>query len=236
MGDIVEYPTNGGSSSRSEGRSGPGQGYLAGPDGAAPGVVVIQEWWGLVPHIRDVCDRLAAEGFTAFAPDLFHGETTTEPDEAGKLMMALDMDRAAREMVRAAEFLQAHERTHGQGVGGIGFCMGGGLALYLATLSPLVKAAVVFYGAIPWEQVQPDLSKIEGAVQLHYAENDDWATPHVGRQTEQQLRQLGVEAELFVYPGVSHAFFNDARPEVYDEHAARQAWVRTLEFLRAKLG
>jgi carboxymethylenebutenolidase len=227
MGEIVEFPYNGST----------GRGYLAAPGaGAGPGVVVIQEWWGLVPHIKDVCERLAAEGFTALAPDLYHGETTTEPDEAGKMMMALDMERAAKEMATAAAFLQGHERTRGQGVGTIGFCMGGGLSLYLATLSPHVKAASVFYGAIPWEQVKPDLSRIQCAVQLHYAENDGWASPSVGEETRDRLRELGVEAELFVYPNADHAFFNDTRPEVYDEGAARQAWVRTLELFRAKLG
>src|SRR5215217_3787946 len=124
MGESVELPSNGHTA----------QGYLAVPEsGSGPGVVVIQEWWGLVPHITDVCDRFAAEGFVALAPDLYHGETTTEPDEAGKLMMAMNLDQAGREMGGAVTYLQGHDATSGGPVGVTGFCIGGGLAMVLAT-------------------------------------------------------------------------------------------------------
>src|SRR5215218_11518764 len=120
MGEMVEFPSNGHS----------GRGYLArSVEGAGPGVVVIQEWWGLVPHIEDVCDRFAAEGFLALAPDLFHGETTTEPDEAGKLMMALNIEQAAKDMSGAVD--KVAEVAGSDRVGVTGFCMGGGLALML---------------------------------------------------------------------------------------------------------
>src|SRR5688572_6967255 len=120
MGEIVEFPSNGAS----------GQGYLATPSsGECPGVLVIQEWWGLVPHIKDICDRYAAEGFLALAPDLYHGESTDEPDEAGKLMMALNLEKAAKDMSGAVDLLS--QRASGNGVGVTGFCMGGGLALLL---------------------------------------------------------------------------------------------------------
>ena len=229
MGEIVEFPSNGGT----------GRGYLATPpsEGAGPGLVVIQEWWGLVPHIEDVCDRFAAEGFTALAPDLFRGETTTEPDEAGKLMMTLNLEQAGKDMGGAVDFLSQSDAVRGSGVGVVGFCMGGGLALLLATQRPdEIRACVPFYGVIPWESAQPDWSRLQAAVQGHFAEEDGFFTPDAARQLEQQLKDLGKEVEFFIYPGADHAFFNDTRPEVYDEDAARQAWVRTLEFLRSKLG
>jgi carboxymethylenebutenolidase len=225
MGELVEFASNGGRAS----------GYLATPVGEGPGVVVIQEWWGLVPHIEDVCDRLAAEGFVALAPDLYHGEPTTEPDEAGKKMMALSMEQAAKDMSGAVD--KVAETSGRQGVGVIGFCMGGGLALLLGTLRPdRVKAVVPFYGVIPWPAAQPDFSKLDGAVQGHYADHDDFADPESVRALERTLRDLGKQAELFIYPGTQHAFFNDTRPEVHDTDASRQAWARAVGFLHAQLG
>jgi len=213
-------------------------GYLAPAHGGAGlGVVVIQEWWGLVPHIVDVCDRFAAEGFTALAPDLYHGETVanSEPDEAKKSAMALDAERAARDMSGAVDYLAAHPAVRGEGVGVVGFCMGGSLALWLATLRPdAVRAAVPFYGTP--RQNEPDWSKLAAAVEGHYAENDEMAGFDVARQLETTLTDLGKEVRIFLYPNTRHAFFNDTRPEAHDPDAARQAWVRTLEFLRAKLG
>src|SRR5947207_12757227 len=114
MGEIVEFPSNGTT----------GQGYLATPEGGGPGIVVIQEWWGLVPHIKDVCDRLAADGFTALAPDLFHGASTTEPDEAGKLAQSLKLDEAGRDIAGAVRWLAEGDRTTGSRVGIVGFCLG----------------------------------------------------------------------------------------------------------------
>ncbi|CAA9255964.1 MAG: Dienelactone hydrolase family protein [uncultured Acidimicrobiales bacterium] len=227
MGDIVEFPSNGTN----------GRGHFApaaeGPE-TRPGIVVIQEWWGLVPHIRDVCERFAAEGFNALAPDLYRGETTTEPDEAGKAMMALNLDQAGRDMSGAVDFL----RDKGNGrVGVVGFCMGGGLALVLATQRPdAVSAVAPFYGLIPWKDAQPDYSKLRAAVQGHYAAEDGWANPDAVRSLETTLRDSGVEVEMFIYPGADHAFFNDSRPEVYDPAAAELAWSRTIEFFRARLG
>jgi carboxymethylenebutenolidase len=228
MGEIVEFPSNGTTAS----------GYLAAPEqGAGLGLVVIQEWWGLVPHIKDVCDRFAAEGFTALAPDLFHGATTTEPDEAGKEMMAMDMARAGRDLSGAVDLLLGSDLVRGEGVGVTGFCMGGGLALVLATQRPdAVKACVPWYGLIPWPDAQPDWSALQAAVRGHYAEQDGFFGPDKVAELETTLKDLGKEVELFVYPGVDHAFFNDTRPEVHDPAAADLAWTRTLEFLRAKLG
>jgi carboxymethylenebutenolidase len=134
MGELVTFPSNGTE----------GQGYLALPSsGAGPGVVVLQEWWGLNDQIKEVCDRFASEGFVALAPDIYRGEVTAEPDEAGKLMMALNIEQAAKDMAGAIDFLRAHPAVTSEGVGVVGFCMGGGLALWLATLRPDDVLAVV---------------------------------------------------------------------------------------------
>ena len=213
-------------------------GYVSTPErGAGLGLLVIQEWWGLVPHIEDVCDRFAAEGFTALAPDLYHGESAAEPDEAGKLMMALNLDQAAKDLSAAVDWLTASDAVRGDGIGVVGFCMGGGLALVLGTQRPdAIRAIVPFYGVIPWPSVQPDWSRLDAPVQGHFAELDAFFTPDKVRELEQTLRDLGKDVDLHLYDGVDHAFFNDARPEVYDENAADLAWTRTLEFLRSKLG
>ncbi len=229
-GDMVEFPAD----------AGTGRGYLApAVGGAGLGVVVIQEWWGLDRHIKDVCDRFAAEGITALAPDLYDGKTVPlrEVDEASRSAMALDTARAARDLSGAVDFLLAHQAVRGHTVGVVGFCIGGGLALWLATLRPDAVAAVVpFYGLTPWDEAQPDYSLLEGAVEGHYAEDDDMAGPPAVQKLVDTLTELGKDVQVFLYPGTRHAFFNDTRSEVYDDDAARLAWVRTLEFLRAKLG
>jgi carboxymethylenebutenolidase len=226
MGEMIRFPSNG-----SE-----GQGYLAMPSsGTGPGVVVIQEWWGLVPHIQDVCDRFATAGFVALAPDLYRGTKVTEPDEAGKEMMALQLERAGKDMSGAVD--EVERRSGRDKVGVVGFCMGGGLALVLATQRPdAVAACVSFYGLIPWPDAQPDFSEVSGAVLLHVAGNDEYFSPATARALEEQLRALGKDVELHVYDGADHAFFNDTRPEVHDAAAAATAWTRTIEFLHAHLG
>lgn len=222
---MIEFPSNG---SR-------GQGYLAKAPGGGPGVIVIQEWWGLVPHIRDVCDRLAAAGFTALAPDLYRGKQVSEPDEAGKAAMAMEADVAVRDMSGAVDELLEH--STGSKVGVVGFCMGGGLALTLAATRPdVVAACVPFYGVSLRPDLQPDYSKLTAAVLGHYAELDAFCTPDAARELEAQLRGMGKEAQIHIYPGTDHAFFNDTRPEVHDAEASNVAWERTLEFLHSHLG
>jgi carboxymethylenebutenolidase len=220
MGEMIEFPSNGSNAI----------GYLATPEsGQGPGLIVIQEWWGLVDHIKEVCDRFAAAGFTALAPDLYHGVTIAEPDEAGKAMMALEMARAARDMSGAVdEVLRRGSTPH---IGVIGFCMGGGLALVLATQRPDAVAAVVpCYGVIPWPDAQPDYTALQAAVLGHYAGNDDFFTPEAAEQLGAQLTALGKDVEIIVYPDTDHAFFNDTRPEVYNAAAATKLWDRTLAF------
>ena len=224
MGEMIDFPSNGST----------GNGYLAQPANDGPGVVVIQEWWGLVPHIKDVCDRFAAEGFVSLAPDLYHGKSTTEPDEAGKAMMAMHMDGAAKDMSGAVDAVAA--RSAGDAVGVVGFCMGGGLALVLATQRPdAVKACVAFYGLVPWPDAQPDYSKLQASLLVHVAGNDEYFSVDAARALEEQLSSLGKDAQFHVYEGTEHAFFNDARPEVYDAGASATAWDRTISFLRATL-
>jgi carboxymethylenebutenolidase len=230
MGEIIEFPSNGTT----------GQGYIATPIGATPsggsgpGILVIQEWWGLVDHIKDVCDRFAAEGFVALAPDLYRGKTATEPDEAAKEMMAMQLDRAGRDMGGAVDELL--RRASGDGVGVIGFCMGGGLALVLATQRPdAVKAVMPCYGIIPWPDVQPDYSAMTAAVQGHYAEKDDFFTPEAALALGEQLGALGKDAEIVVHPGTDHAFFNDDRPEVHDPEESAELWRSALAFFRQQL-
>lgn len=221
MGENVTFRSNGHTC----------DGYLA---GEGPGVLVIQEWWGLVPHIRDVVDRFAAAGFTALAPDLYHGESSTEPDGAGKLMMALNLDQAAKDLDGAIAMLQ--ERTGSSKVGVVGYCMGGGLTLVLASRRPdAVVAAAPYYGVIPWASVQPDWANLGAKVVGEYAENDGFAGPEAVRALEAQLRDLGKDATLHIHAGCEHAFFNDARPDVYDAAASTEAWTRTLDLFRATL-
>jgi carboxymethylenebutenolidase len=226
MGQIVDFPSNGGTAS----------GYLATPEGGRGiPVVVIQEWWGLVPHIKDVADRFATEGFVALVPDLFHGQTTTEPDEAGKLMMSMNLDQAARDMSGAVD--KVAEEAGTERVGVVGFCMGGGLALMLATQRPdKVKAVSPWYGLIPWPNAEPDYSQLDAAVLGHYAGKDGYFSPEMVAQLEQKLRDLGKEANLHVVPDTEHAFFNDTRPEVHDPEASAACWRETLDFFSDKLG
>jgi carboxymethylenebutenolidase len=227
MGETIEFPSNGHTCS----------GYLATPaSGRGPGVIVIQEWWGLVPHIIDVCDRFAEAGFVALAPDLYHGKTTREPDEAGKLLMELQLDQAARDMVGAARWLAASDRSAGDRVGIVGFCMGGALTLYAASLSDLFAAVVPFY---PYfgvtESAKPDMTKIRGAVLGHFATEDPAYTREQVEGLERQMREAGLDVQFDWYEGADHAFFNDTRPEVFQEEASRTAWDRTLSFLRKHL-
>src|SRR5919199_2247415 len=150
------------------------EGYLAVPEsGSGPGVIVIQEWWGLVDHIRQVTDRFAAEGFVALAPDFFHGIKTTEPDEAARLLMSLAMDRAALDIAGAANYLVHREDVTGSGIGVVGFCMGGSLALWSGTLAPNIVAAVGFYPAIPWDRMSPTWDNYQGkSAMIHCSEED----------------------------------------------------------------
>lgn len=227
MGELVRFPSNGTE----------GQGYVAVPaTGSGPGVIVLQEWWGLNNQIREECERFADEGFVALAPDIYRGVATSEPDEAPKLMMALNIEQAAKDMAGAVRHLAGRDDVTSARVGVVGFCMGGGLALWLGTLVPeLVGAVVPYYGVIPWPAAQPDYRRLTAPVQGHYAEDDDFAGAPAVAALSAQLDSLGKEHQFFLYPGTQHAFTNHHRPEVYDPEATALAWARTIAFLRERL-
>jgi len=227
MGETVTFASNGETC----------EGYLGIPDsGSGPGVVVIQEWWGLVPHIEELVDRFAAEGFVALAPDLFHGVTTGEPDEGMRLMMGLAMDTAAQDIAGAAQYLFEHDATNGDGIGVVGFCMGGSLALWSATLAPNVVAAVGFYPAVPWERMSPQWPNYRGKSAIIHCSEEDGTSAAVGIQRAREaIEGAGGSVEIFDYPGTQHAFVNDHRPEVYHAEATALAWQRTVDMLRTRL-
>lgn len=195
-------------------------------------MIVLQEWWGLVDHICRVADRFAAEGFTALAPDLYGGKTTTEPDEAGSLMQALNIAETEQTLRVAVQALRDHRATHG-GLGVVGFCMGGQLALFAAGANPDLKACVDYYGIHP--KVDPALENLNGPVLGFFAERDPYASPEAVADLDKQLATLGKAHEFHTYPGTEHAFFNDDRPEVYDRAAAEDSWRRMIAFFRREL-
>lgn len=212
-----------------------GRGYLALPaSGRGPGVVVLQEWWGLVDHIRDVADRLAREGFVALAPDLYRGESTTEPDRAQRLMMDLELERAGQDLARAVDHLLGHDAVDGRVVGAIGFCMGGQLALDAATRNRRIGAVVDCYGVHP--AVELEVSGLEAPVLGIFAENDEFVPPAAVQALQAKLRDAGKRAHFHSFEGVGHAFLNDTRPEVFDARASAEAWNEIVAFFRAELG
>jgi carboxymethylenebutenolidase len=208
--------------------------YLTLPEsGSGPGVLVIQEWWGLVPHIRDVCDRLAREGFVALAPDLYHGRAAADPDTAGRYMLGLEIPRALRDLEAAIGELLNRE-TIGSKVGVVGFCMGGQLALAAGCGNPRVGAVVDFYGVHP--EVSLDLARCSAPVLAIFAENDDFISSDAVARLSAELSAAGVRASVRTLGGAAHAFMNDSRPDVYDAAAAAEGWAAMLAFLRAELG
>lgn len=214
-------------------------GYLALPEGRrGPGVIVVQEWWGLDSGIKEMADRLAAAGFVALAPDLYHGELAehTEMDRAGELMTALPADRAARDMSAAVDYLADHDATTNDGIGVMGFCMGGLLTFVLAALRPdRIVAAVPFYG-FPTGDDQPNYRDIEAAIQGHMAENDDFFPPEAARALEAELLALGKDVTITVHEGAGHAFMaphnalGTQNQELYDK-----IWPQATAFLHEHL-
>ena len=213
----IEFPTNAGAA----------PGYLSVPAaGHGPATIVLQEWWGLDEHIRSVCDRLAAEGFFALAPDLFRGETTTQPSEAEQKTMALSMDQAEPQMCGAADFLASQPGVEGPGVGSVGFCLGGGLSLWAAATCPQITAAVTYYYVMP--HGKPDFSKIKGPVLGHFGTNDEFISHEEAKALESELRDAGVDVTFHYYEGAGHAFFNDTnRLGTHDAEIAQTSWEQT---------
>ncbi len=224
MGESIEF--------RADGRT--ALGYLAVPSGGrGPGLVVIQEWWGLVDHIKNVCERFAAEGFVALAPDLYDGKATRSPDEAGKLFMALNIAKAGADLSGAAGALLERPEVASERVGVLGFCMGGQLALYAAAeYSDRIGAAVDFYGVHPNVRIDP--ARLRVPIQCHFAKRDNSVKEKDARAFVKKTQAAGGSIEAHFYDA-DHAFFNDTRPTVFNKEAAAQAWERTLTFLRKNL-
>jgi len=220
MGEIIQYTIpHGGTVS----------GYLAQAPGSAKYVVVIQEWWGLNEQIRGVCERFAAAGFSALAPDLYQGRVTSNPDEANHMMSGLDWVGATEQDVRGAvQYL----KTRGGRAAVMGFCMGGALTIIAGVKIPDLDAAVCFYGIPPAEAADPKALRVP--LQAHFASQDDWCTPAAVNALETTLKEARVSHELFRYDA-QHGFFNEQRPDVHDAAASQLAWERTLRFLNAHL-
>jgi carboxymethylenebutenolidase len=230
MGENVEFASNGGTDA----------GYLAVPaNGPGPGVVVVQEWWGLDPSIKEMADRLATAGFVALVPDLYHGELAghDEMDKAASLMTSLPADRAARDMSGAVDYLAAHPAVTGDGIGVVGFCMGGMLSFLLAAGRPdKIKATVAFYG-FPQGDMEPDWSKLEASVRGHMAEHDDFFGPEAARALEAKLQGMGKDVQFTIYPGTAHAFMGPHNAMgTRDDALAAKIWPEAMAFLHEKLG
>jgi carboxymethylenebutenolidase len=217
MGAMIEF-------SRPDG--GKTKGYLATAGQGRPGIVVIQEWWGLNDQICGVADRFARAGYNALAPDLYKGRLTAVPDEANHLMSNLDFPDATHQDLRGAA-----QHLNGQGgkVGLMGFCMGGALTVAAAVHVPEIAAGVCFYGIPPKEFADP--ARIKIPFQGHFANQDDWCTPAAVDALETAM--AGKNAEIYRYDA-AHAFFNERSP-AYDLASATQAWDRMAAFLKAKL-
>jgi carboxymethylenebutenolidase len=203
--------------------------YLAVPEhDSGPGVLVLHAWWGLTDFFKQVCDRLAREGFIALAPDLYHGKTTTSIDEAEQLASErIESEEASQDLTASIGYLLKQPGRRGKALGAVGFSLGGFWAL---GLKDHMAAIVTFYGTTP-----PEMVKAGADFLGHFAEYDDFEPIEQVRQFEEAIRSSGRQVSFFLYPGTHHWFFEANRPE-YDAEAARVAWERTIEFLHQRLG
>jgi carboxymethylenebutenolidase len=224
MGSMIEFARNGR----------PVGGYLARPQGAGPfpAVIVIQEWWGLNEHIKNVAERYAREEYIALAPDLYRGKVTADPNEAGKLMGALNREEAVKDLLGAIQHLRAMKEVRGDRIGVTGFCMGGSYALLLPCRTKEIRAAAPYYGEIPDEAA---LRNLACPILYVYGDADFWITKDEVKRLEASLKKLGKPGEVKIYPGAPHAFFNDTRQDVYRQTEAQDAWRRTLDFFAKHL-
>lgn len=212
------------------------RGYLSIPAGSGPwpGVVVIQEWWGLNDNIRDMTDRFAREGFVALAPDLYYGETAYEPDDARKLAMSLQYPDALQVIQSAVNHLIDADNVAPKKIGVVGFCMGGGLAWHGAAKLEGIGAAVPCYGGGPDMTVE-EAAGIRVPVLAIYGELDQGVSPEVARRRAALMDEAGVRHETVIYDGAGHAFMNEQRPAAYHPDAAEAAWKRILDHFRETL-
>ncbi|HEY4610738.1 MAG TPA: dienelactone hydrolase family protein [Ilumatobacteraceae bacterium] len=229
MAETISFPSNGSDAS----------GYLVKPEGGSgPGLLVIQEWWGLDSGIKEMTDRLAAEGFVALAPDLYHGELAEhdEMDKAGQLMQSMPPDRAARDMSGAIEYLSGLDAVTGRGIGVVGFCMGGMLSFLIAAARPDKVAAIVPFYGFPQGDMEPDWSKMTAKVRGHMAENDDFFPPSAAKALEAKLQGMGKDVTMTVHPGTGHAFMapHNAFGTLREDLAAK-IWPEAVAFLHDQL-
>lgn len=209
----------------------PGKGYLASPEKARGGVLVLHAWWGLNDFFKSFADGLATQGFLALAPDLYDGPVAKSVDEAKALMSKADDDRVKRIVLGAAEYLQSNPSITGRKFGVIGFSMGAAWSLSLSTLKPeSVGAVVIFYGSYP-----VDFSKSKASYLGHFSPEDEWEPVEDVRATEEKIRGAGRQVAFHFYPGTKHWFVEENRPVEYNRAASDLAWKRTLEFLNSKL-
>lgn len=229
MAETVEFKSNGSTAS----------GHLVKPaSGSGPGVLVIQEWWGLDSGIKEMAERLGKAGFVALAPDLYHGQLAghDEMDKASHLMQSLPPDRAGRDMSGAVDFLASHTAVTSPGIGVVGFCMGGMLSFIIAANRPdKVKAVVPFYG-FPQGAAEPDWSKLTATISGHMAEHDDYFSPAAAHALEAKLRGMGKTVTLKVHPGTGHAFMGPHNAlGTLNEKLAAQIWPEVVSFLKDNL-
>src|SRR5205807_7523006 len=201
-------------------------GYIAIPErGEGPGVLVLHAWWGLNDFFKDLCERLAREGFVAVAPDLYDGTTASTIDEAEQLLSALNFEQAKTKVISTAEYIRDHPAVRGKGIGAIGFSMGGAWALLLSSLMPEdIAAVVLFYGS-----GAADFAAARAAYLGHFAENDEWEPLEGIRQVEADMRAAAREVTLYTYPPAGHWLFESNRPQNYDPEAHAVAWQRSSE-------
>jgi carboxymethylenebutenolidase len=226
MAETVSFKSNGSTAS----------GYLVKPSsGTGPGVLVIQEWWGLDSGIKEMAERLGKAGFVALAPDLYHGQLAAhdEMDKAAHLMQSMPPDRAGRDMSGAIDYLASHAAVTSKSIGVVGFCMGGMLSFLIAANRPdKVSAAVPFYG-FPSGPFEPDWSRLTATVSGHMAENDNHFAPDAARALEAKLRGMGKTVTLKVHPGTGHAFMGPHNAlGTLDEKLAAQIWPEVVSFLK----
>jgi carboxymethylenebutenolidase len=227
-GQMVKFPANGGTA----------EGYLATPSsGKGPGVIVIQEWWGLTEQVKGVADMFAREGFVALSPDFYHGKAAKigEPDTAQKLMMEFfQSNTAAKDAKGAAEYLAKHQAVTSKKVGAIGFCMGGFLAILVGSVAPDRVAVVVdCYGV---GQRVPDLGPMRGVPMLGiFGGKDGSANAEAIAALEKAAKESGVPFTKHVYPDADHAFLNDQRKDVFRAADAKDAWSKILPFLKSNV-
>lgn len=213
--------------------------FVAGPQttGKRPTIIIVQEWWGLTDHMKDIARRYAAEGYVAIAPDLYSRlghALTTDAGEAGKLMNSLKQEDGLTDLNATVGYLKSVPEVDATKIGITGFCMGGSYALMLPCINSEIKAAVPFYGQVP----NPDtpIQKLACPVLYIYGEDDGWITKADVQRLAAALKKYNKPGEIKTYPGAPHAFFRDTDPSVYRPEAAKDAWARTKAFFKQHLG